>query len=188
MLSDPCTLPQSSEQQLDLLMPLAFFYGRLGVDLPVLEFVDPTTIPEPQHHLLVHQSDMTPRLREHHRHAPELTVVTVERTGDYVLREVVLTCEGKPVEYGAIGIHLEGFPAHVRKMIREGSAPLGSILETEGIPHVSAPRGYFALEVDQHMSGLLHAVPGRRLYGRCNVLSHPDGTAFADIVEVLPPV
>jgi hypothetical protein len=37
------------------------------------------------------------------------------------------------------------------------------------------------------MASLLATVPGTRLYGRCNVLSHADGTAFADIVEVLPP-
>lgn len=187
MLVDTGATSPSSAQQLDLLMPLAFFYGRLELDLPPLEFLEESAIPEPQQHLLVHQSDMTPRLHQHHVHAPALTVVTVERTDDYLIREVVLTCEGDPVEYGAIGIHLEGFPSHVQQMIREGSSPLGSILESEGIPHLSAPRGYFALAADEHMARLLDTVPGTRLYGRSNVLSHSDGTAFADIVEVLPP-
>lgn len=167
-------------------MPLVFFYERLGTGLPAVEFIDGAAMPEPQRHLLVHQSDMTPRLREHHGRAPVLTVISVERTPDYVIREVVLSCEGRPVEYGAIGIQLDGFPPHVKTMIRDGTAPLGAILENEGIPHSSAPTGYFALEADAHMAGLLGTRPGTQLFGRCNVLSHADGTAFADIVEVLP--
>ena len=187
MLSPSGIYPEPSAQQLDLLMPLVFFYGQLALDLPPVEFIAGAAMPEPQRHLLVHQSDMTPRLRDHHGGAPVLTVISVERTEDYVIREVVLSCEGRPVEYGAIGIHLEGFPPHVKTMIREGVAPLGGILESEGIPHSSAPTGYFALEADPHMARLLATAPGTRLFGRCNVLSHVDGTHFADIVEVLPP-
>lgn len=187
MFSEMPPLSPVSEQHLDLLMPLAFFYGRLELDLPPVGFIDGAKMPEPYRHLLVHQSDMTPRLREHHGSPPVLTVVTMDCTEDYVLREVVLSCEGRPVEYGAIGIHLEGFAPHVKTMIREGHAPLGAILESEGIPHSSSPTGYFQLEADAHMAGLLGTVAGARLYGRCNVLSHADGTSFADIVEVLPP-
>ncbi len=177
----------SPEKQLDLLMPLAFFYRRLGLELPPLIFLNGGAVPEPNRHLLVHQSDMTPRLRDFHGIPPALKVVSVECAGEYVMREVVLECRGRPVEYGAIGIHLDGFPPHVRTMIREGTAPLGEILESEGIPHRSAPTGYFALEADAHMAGLLGTVAGKQLHGRCNVLSHADGTSFADIVEVLPP-
>jgi chorismate-pyruvate lyase len=187
MLTDSGPLSPTSALHLDLLMPLVFFHERAGLPLPLVEFLPSPDMPEPWQHLLVHQSDMTPRLREYHGAAPVLTVVSVERTPDYLLREVVLTCKGRPVEYGAIGIHLDGFPPHVQQQIREGSAPLGAILEAEGVPHHSAPTGYFALEADAHMASLLATVPGTRLYGRCNVLSHADGTAFADIVEVLPP-
>jgi len=177
----------SHAQQLDLLMLLVFFYEKAGVPLPVVNFLSGEAMPEPWKYLLVHPSDMTPRLRDHHHSAPVLQVITVERTPDYVLREVVLSCAGHPVEYGAIGIHLEGFAPHVQEMIRDGVAPLGAILETEGVPNFSAPTGYFGLAADPHMSQLLATSAGTPLFGRCNVLSHPDGTAFADIVEVLPP-
>ncbi len=187
MLSASGTFPESSALPLDLLMPLAFFYGRLELELPPVVFMDGAAMPEPQRYLLVHQSDMTPRLREHHQTAPLLTVISVDRTEDYVIREVVLNCGERPVEYGAIGIHLDGFAPHVKTLIRGGTAPLGAILESEGIPHRSAPTGYFVLEADARMAGLLGTTAGTRLFGRCNVLSHADGTAFADIVEVLPP-
>lgn len=187
MLASSGISPQISARQLDLLMPLAYFYGRLEMDLPPVQFMEGTAMPEPQRHLLVHSSDMTPRLRGHYQSEPVLTVVSAERTDDYVIREVLLSCDGKPVEYGAIGIHLEGFPPHVKTMIREGTAPLGAILESEGLPHTSAPTGYFGLEADDHMARLLGTARGQPLFGRCNVLSHADGTSFADIVEVLPP-
>lgn len=187
MSPPPGTLPASADQLLDLLMPLVFFYEQLGIGLPPVAFLEGATMPEPQRHLLVHSSDMTPRLREHHGCPPRLRVVSSQRTEDYVIREVVLSCAGRPVEYGAIGIHLQGFPPHVRDLIRDGLAPLGAILESEGVPHHSAPSGYFQLKADPHMADLLATAQGIPLYGRCNVLSHADGTAFADIVEVLPP-
>lgn len=183
--------PDTSLQEcrdLDLLMPLAFFYARLGRELPALEFIEGGQMPEPAKHLLVHQSDMTPRLRQFHQTVPQLTVVAAEKTDSFVMREVILTDSGhlRPLEYGAIGIHLEGLPEHVRKQIRDGTAPLGGILEAEGIPHASAPTGYFRLFADERMAGLLDTVPGTILHGRTNILTHPDGSTLADIVEVLP--
>ncbi|MDB6134865.1 MAG: hypothetical protein JWM59_3108 [Verrucomicrobiales bacterium] len=194
--SSPTTVmhatPDTSTQEcrdLDLLMPLAFFYVRQELELPALEFIEGKLMPEPSRHLLVHQSDMTPRLRNFHHTVPALTVVAVEKTEDFVMREVILTDQERvrPIEYGAIGIHLEGLPSHVKTMIRDGVAPLGAILESEGIPHASAPTGYFRLFADDRMSRLLNTSKGTVLHGRCNVLTHPDGSTLADIVEVLPP-
>ncbi|MES2709788.1 MAG: hypothetical protein V4726_24535 [Verrucomicrobiota bacterium] len=183
--------PDTSTQEcrdLDLLMPLAFFYARLGIDLPALEFIEGGQMPEPARHLLVHQSDMTPRLRDFHHTVPKLTVVAAEKTGNFVMREVILSDQEDrtPIEYGAIGIHLDGLPPHVKTMIRDGVAPLGAILEAEGIPHASAPTGYFRLSADERMATLLKMPVGTVLHGRCNVLTHPDGSTLADIVEVLP--
>ena len=134
-------------------MPLVFFYGRLELDLPRLGFLEGAAMPEPHHHLLVHQSDMTPRLRNHHGSTPQLTVVTEDHTPEYVIREVVLTCEGRPVEYGAIGIHLEGFPPHVKELIRGGSAPLGAIRHSGTSRD---PRGHRSLSVG---TGTMVGVP-----------------------------
>ncbi len=173
---------------LDLLMPLQFFYSMDDEPLPVVHFITGAEVPEPGRHLLVHDSDMTPRLRAHHGSAISLRVVQSQVATSFVMREVVLSrvSDGVPVEYGAIGIQLEGFPAHVRDLISAGQRPLGSILEEEGVPHTSSPRAWFQVESDDRISQLLLCPPGTLLYGRCNVLSHPDGIAFADIVEVLP--
>ncbi len=178
----------SQSQVLDLLMPLHFVYSAEGLELPEVTFLPGEELPEPARYLLVHESDMTPRLRAFHLSDITLRVVKAECAPEYVMREVVLRAgeTGAPVEYGAIGIKLDGFPEHVRELIKAGGRPLGGILEEEGIPHVSAPRGWFSLMADERIAGLLECEPKRVLYGRCNVLSHPDGMAFADIVEVLP--
>ena len=173
---------------LDLLMPLLYFYNQDELPLPPVEFLDGAAMPQPYRSLLVHQHDMTPTLRGHHASDITLEVVQAEMSDDYVMRQVVLhrASDGAPVEYGAIGIHLENFPAHVKELIREGHLPLGGILETESVPHLSAPRAWFAIEADEHTGELLRVRPGTRLYGRSNALSHPDGIVFADIVEILP--
>lgn len=183
-------MPATPEsEQLDLLMPLLYFYARGGLVLPLVDFISGDEMPEPSRHLLVHPSDMTPRLRAFHKSPISLTVVSADLSADYVMRQVVLTRDRdhSPVEYGAIGIHLEGFPQDVRDCITSGSAPLGAILEDAAIPHVSAPRAYFEIDADPHIATLLDCQPGDRLCGRCNALSFPDGIVFADIVEILPP-
>jgi hypothetical protein len=174
---------------LDLFMPLLYFYNQDDLPLPAIEFIGGADMPLPYRDLLVHASDMTPTLREFHNSTLTLQIVQAEMSPDYVMRQVVLhrTSDNAPVEYGAIGIQLGGFPKEVKQMIRDGVQPLGGILESQHVPHQSAPRAYFAIEADEHTGELLGVIPGTRLYGRCNALTHPDGIVFADIVEILPP-
>ena len=186
----PATLENKNGAiELDLLMPLLYFYNQDELPLPPVEFHDGTKLPQPQRSLLVHRNDMTPTQRAHHASEITLEVVQAEMSDDYVMRQVVLhrASDGAPVEYGAIGIQLEGFPDKVKRLIREGHQPLGGILESENIPHSSAPRAWFTIEADEHTGDLLRVPPGTKLHGRCNSLTHPGGIVFADIVEILPP-
>jgi hypothetical protein len=177
-----------SARVLDLLMPLLYFYNQDDLPLSPVEFIDGEAMPLPYRNLLVHSNDMTPTLRDYHAVPIGLEVVQAEMSDDYVMRQVVLrrSSDNAPVEYGAIGIQLEGFKPHVRDLIREGKQPLGGILESEGVPHQSNPRAYFTIEADEHISELLLVPPGTALYGRCNALTHSGGIVFADIVEILP--
>ena len=176
-------------RELDLLMPLLYFYNQDELPLPPVEFHDGAELPQPQRSLLVHQNDMTPTLRKYHASDITLEVVQAEMSDDYVMRQVVLhrARDGAPVEYGAIGIQLDGFSDKVKRLIREGHEPLGGILESENVPHSSAPRAWFTIEADEHTGDLLRVPPGTKLHGRCNALTHPGGIVFADIVEILPP-
>lgn len=169
------------------LAPLVFFYG-LGSARPRVTFIPAAELPDEEKHLLAHDTDMTPRLRNYHGCEIDLDVHAKARVGNYLVRASVLTRrkDGKPVEFGAIGIHLDHLPEVAREMVVAGRVPFGAILEGEGVVHTSHPRGFFRIAVDVRLAELLGATSGQVLFGRCNVLLRPDGHALAEVVEVLP--
>ena len=161
----PVTLdaPQrSAATREDDLAPLVFFYG-IGSARPRVTFVEPEELPDQERWLLVHDIDMTPRLREGHGCEIDLDVHARARIGNYLVRASVLNrrSDGKPVEFGAI-------------------------LEQYQVPHSSHPRGFFRIAVDARLAELLGATSGQILFGRCNELRHDCGRVLADVVEVLP--
>ena len=150
--------------------------------------IDPAEMPEPQKSLLVHETDMTSTLAAFHEAKIILDVQARELNGSYLLREVILrrADDRVPVEYGAIGIHLEKFEGPIRDKIANGEAPLGELIETHVVDYRSAPRGFFRVISDETIASALEVAEGVELYGRSNELTDADGIAFADIVEVLP--
>ncbi|CAN5253342.1 hypothetical protein BH23VER1_BH23VER1_07830 [soil metagenome] len=168
--------------------PIGRFYTKSGIALPPVEQLEGAALPEPARSLLVHQRDMTSTLRNYHR-APIGLRVCSKSVGDGMLSRLVILDRadtGEPVEFGAIQIFLDAFDAGVREAILAGEEPLGGILGRMGVPYSSAPRAFFRMEADAFVGLLLDQVVSRPLYGRCNVLSRPDGVPLARIVEILP--
>ena len=64
--------------------------------------------------------------------------------------------------------------------------PLGGVLNSHGVPYRSRPSAFFAVEADKVIQSALGLDGPRRLYGRRNTLSRPDGAPFAEIIEILP--
>ena len=178
---------EAPRQDEDILAPLIFFYG-IGSARPRVTFVQPQELAEQERFLLVHDKDMTPHLREYHASEIDLDVAARARIGNYLVRASVLhrRSDGKPIEFGAIGIHLDILPEEAQKLVLEGLVPFGAILERYQVPHSSHPRGYFRISVDQRLADLLGATSGQILFGRCNELRHGSGRVLADVVEVLP--
>ena len=178
---------EAPRQDEDILAPIIFFYG-IGSARPRVTFVEPEALAEQERSLLVHDKDMTPRLREFHGCEIDLDVAARARIGKYLVRASVLhrRSDGMPVEFGAIGIHLDLLPEEAQKLVLEGRVPFGAILEQYAVPHSSHPRGYFRVSVDQRLADLLGATSGQMLFGRCNELRHGSGRVLADVVEVLP--
>lgn len=179
--------PVEAPVQTDVLAPLRFFYG-LGSESPRVTFLPAEELPEVERGLLVHDKDMTGRLREFHDSVIALDVHAKSRIGNYLVRASVLkrVSDGAPVEFGAIGIHLDGFDDEARDLILGCQVPLGAILTQRNIAHTSHPSGYFRIEIDHRLATLLGGWEGQTLYGRCNELRHGDGSALAEVVEVLP--
>jgi hypothetical protein len=131
---------------------------------------------------------MTPRLRDYHGSAIALTVQGRGRISDYYVRAVVLrrSRDGRAVEFGAIGIHLNHLSAEAQQLVLAEGTPFGAILEQLAIPHTAHPQGYFRIVIDHRLAELLDAQEGDTLYGRCNELRHVNGELLAEVVEVLP--
>lgn len=177
------------EPSTDLLFPLSHFCLASGHPLPVCEFIDGASMPEPYRALLVHHGDMTSRLEEFHGAPMTLRVLHRETTGDAYRREVLLckADDGLPVEYGAIEINLAAFDEPLRAGILEGRQPLGGLLNRHGVRYRSEPRAFLKLAPDSAMDAHFGLAGTHTLYGRSNVLLGDGDRVLARIVEVLRP-
>ena len=175
-------------QALHWLLPIHFFYEKHGRPMPDFQFLDGKEVPYPYRSLLVHENDMTPTLAAFHHSKLYLEVHEKEATDAFVMRMVTLHAAASdiPVEFGAIGIHLENFEPEVRELIVEGRVPLGAILGENKVSHHGSPSAYFSVPADELMAGTLKQKVGDVLFGRCNQLLDADNMVIADIVEILP--
>jgi hypothetical protein len=184
----------SPAQQQAVVMPIAYplddFYARAGRPLPQIVAVNGADIPEPQRTLLVHDTDMTPTLEKFHGEEIHLRVIRSEERDGAYYREVVLLLEKskKAVEFGAIKINLNLFPAAAQRSILEEDLPLGTVLARFKVKHTSRPKAYLKIPADDFICQALSLKPGHTLYGRRNTLFDPQQRPLAEIVEILPPI
>jgi hypothetical protein len=72
--------------------------------------------------------------------------------------------------------------------VLEEQRPLGNILQTEAIAHLSWPQAFFKIQSDPHLSHVLHCSQPGELYGRRNVLLDGSRRLLAEVIEILAPV
>ena len=169
--------------------PLIRFYIQEQLDPLDFKEIDGDDLPQPARHLLVHSWDMTTRLGRYHSSPISLKALYISMEPHSYFREVVLVAEnsGKPVEYGAIEIHLDAFPEKMRGKIKDGKHPLGGILVENDFPFISKPQTFFSVLADEHIQKQMELPTPLTLYGRYNLLCTEDGMPLANIVEILPP-
>lgn len=169
--------------------PLNEFYLEAELPLPEIEPIAADAVPEPYKSLLVHERDMTSTLEEFHGAGVRLHPLRTFTRGEAYFREVVLRLEGngRPVEFGAIKIHLTGFSPTARRLILGAYWPLGRILKDCEIAYCSRPKTFLRVTSDALINRALGLNGPHQLYGRRNTLSDPAGRPLAEIVEILPP-
>lgn len=169
--------------------PLDDFHCRHGRPLPLFEVLQPETVPEPERSLLVHDRDMTRTLERHHGDTIHLRVLSRFHEGNLYGRESILQLDGsgRPVEFGAIRIHLDRFPEASRRLILEEHRPLGGILNDSGIRYTSRPTAFLRLESGPFLEQEFGIQDRCLLYGRQNALRDAEGRVLAEIIEILPP-
>jgi len=167
---------------------LADFCDLLQVELPDLVAVAPDAIPEPYHHLLVHDGDMTGRLQAFHQSGIRLRTLRIMHQPGTLCRHVLLqTEEQRTVELGAIRIHLGSFRGGALDAVLGCHQPLGGILNAYGISYQSNLAGFFTIRADATLADTLDITIGTRLFGRFNRLQRSEGAPIAEVVEILPP-
>ena len=175
-------------RELKLLYPLDEFYARAGLIVPRVSQVRPEVVPEPYRRLLVHDHDMTPTQEAYAGERIHLRVIGRRQDGDFFSRLVVLTTDGteRPMEFGAIVIHLEYFPPAAREAVLANRTPLGTILADHQIRHESRPQAFLQVHSDPLIRGALNLAGLDDLYGRRNILVDSSERLLADVVEILP--
>ncbi len=166
------------------------FYTRANLPLPAILPLKKEEVPAPYHQLLVHSNDMTPTLEGFYGEPMRIAVLNREREPGMYLREVILTSAHarRPVEYGAIRIWLDRLPEPARLRVLEERRPLGNILQTEQLPHLSWPQAFFQVNADAHMCRVMELHHPATLFGRRNLLLTGDRRLLAEVLEVLAPV
>ncbi len=173
-----------------MIQPLDELYAAAGQPLPPWQVINGEDVPEPYKTLLVHRDDMTPTLEKFHKGSIHLRVLGRRQNDNEYSREVVLLLNGAntPVEFGAIKIYLDRFPAAARTLILGEYRPLGTILRECAIAHTSRPKGFLKLASDRLIAEVLGISGAHMLYGRRNTLFDTEERPLAEIVEILPPV
>lgn len=183
-------LQMPEQTVLPIAYPLDDFYAQAQRPLPPISAVPGPQVPEPYRTLLVHQNDMTPTLEKFFDDQIHLRVIRSQERGDAYYREVVLVTDktNAAVEFGAIKINLDLFPAAARRAVLDENTPLGRVLADFKLKHSSRPKAYLKIKADEFITEALRIRAGQTLYGRRNTLFDSQQRPLAEIVEVLPKI
>ena len=173
---------------IDQFAPFTGFYVDARLTAPAVTPIDGVQMPEPYRTLLVNDGDMTPTLEKFHGCKLHLEVLGRVHAGEEYRRQVLLLDpHNRPVEFGAIRIHLDVLSPTVQELVLAGRRPFGGVLMENDVPHSSGPSAYFSVMGDHLINRALGVSAPCRLYGRCNTLTADDGRVIAEVVEILPP-
>ena len=183
------TAPEPETITSDDFAPLKKSYALISQTVPDTQIISGEQMPAIPRKLLDHTRDMTSTL--HHFSAEPITLRAMQfrRKGNLYIRQVILLTEKskRPIEFGAIQIHLNQFSKQALEEILHGTMPLGAIIELHGIKHQSKPKNLFCVHSDKVINHALDIKGTEKLYGRCNTLSDNKGNTLAEVVEILPP-
>lgn len=100
------------------------------VPLPPYQLIDPSTLPEPYHQLLVHDRHMTVAMENYHHCRIRVQVLQRQQYKDWYARQILLLPmgENRVVQGGIVRIHLHMLEPEVQEAILREDTPLGHVL------------------------------------------------------------
>ena len=162
------------------------FFGEST--LPQCIEVGAEDVPEPYHHLLVHNNHMTVTLESHHQSPVSVHPYLVHRQGDLYGRKLDLVA----VQSGAIvmtGIMLFNFSFctdHVRDLIVTEQAPLGRILIDNNVLRQVSTTNFLRIDAEDPLLARFRLDEPRSAYGRLATI-FCDQKPAVDLLEIVRP-
>jgi len=168
------------DELLGLLPPADFIQSSV--------FVPPEKVPEPYHHLLVHQHHMTVTVESHHGDLVDVRVLAFRQDGDSYARKILLALKktGKVVQFGLVRIHLQYCSPEVRAEILARRTPLGRILIQHDVLRRIEPTAYLRIVPGAEMMAWFGIKTPTPTYGRLAFI-HCDGQPAIELLEIVAP-
>lgn len=150
-------------------------------------YLQPEEVPEPFHHLLVHDRHMTVAMETHYGCRVQVRVLQRQTKEGWYARQIVLINEstGRIVQGGVVRIHLHMLDDEVQQAILRENTPLGYVLiHHEVMRHIEVLH-YIRMEASQNPADWPGFDQDHPVYGRLATL-HCDGQPAIELLEIIP--
>jgi chorismate-pyruvate lyase len=145
-------------------------------------------VPEPYHHLLVHEHHMTVTVEAHYGSLVDVRILERKQDEATYARRIVLALRntGQIVLFGIVRIRLEFCSSPVRDAILAGDTPLGRILINHGVLRRIEPTAFLRIVPGPEMMRCFGLSEPQPTYGRLAII-HCDRRPAIELLEIVTP-
>jgi chorismate-pyruvate lyase len=152
------------------------------------ELVHGDQVPEPYHHLLVHEHHMTVTVEAHHGSLVDVRILDSRQDETSYARKILLALRnsGKIVQFGIMRVRLEFCSPQVQEAILAGKTPLGRILINHGVLRRIEPTAFLRIHPGPDLMNWFGLSEPSLTYGRLAYI-HCDGQPAIELLEIVAP-
>jgi chorismate-pyruvate lyase len=174
--------------QRDFLERLIARYYPQSAQIGVFTAVAPAQLPEPYGVLLAHDRHMTVTVESFHHSPVDVEVLRSHKQGDDYSREILLKTQlqGRVVQYGIVGLHLQTIAADPQREILQEDKPLGRILIEHDVLRVVELLHVWHVQCGPVLSRWFNVPETSTTYGRTAII-HCDGEPAIELLEIVCP-
>jgi predicted nuclease of predicted toxin-antitoxin system/chorismate-pyruvate lyase len=145
-------------------------------------------VPEPYHHLLVHEHHMTVTVEAHYGSLVDVRILDKRQDETSYARRILLALRnsGRIVQFGIMRVRLEFCSLQVREAIVAGKTPLGRILINNGVLRRIEPTAFLRIIPGPDMMKWFDLTEATLTYGRLAYI-HCDGKPAIELLEIVAP-
>lgn len=152
------------------------------------EVIPGDQVPQPYHHLLVHDYHMTVTVEAHHGSLVDVKVLDKKRAADSYARKILLArqSDGRIVMFGLVRIWLHYCSPEVQAEILAEKTPIGRVLINHEVLRRIKPTEFLRIKPGPDMMKWFGLVTPEITYGRL-ALIHCDDQPAVEVLEIVAP-